>query len=172
MLKGLVDRNSKVTLMDALIEDLAGRVEDLGLEESAVLFWSVGKIDRKGRMGLLIRLFKRIGELLQPKESETPIVVKLGGEEETEVESGAIVIKPTTISMILSSMSSLSIVDQPLLKRLTSDAIRPNLPSFSATALCTYLIALHRLGFRNKRDTVEIYKEIRSREKELEVASI
>ena len=50
-------------------------------------------------------------------------------------------------------MGRLAIADKPLLKRLVQDGVKANLPDFTCTALCTFLISFEKLGLRNKRDT-------------------
>ena len=60
MLKGLVDIGSTCTLPKAIISHLENRIDGLGLEESVVLLWCVSKKDRKGKVELIAKIFKRV----------------------------------------------------------------------------------------------------------------
>lgn len=73
----------------------------------------------------------------------------------------------TTLSMLITGMGNLGIVDKPLLKRIIQDAIRPNLKEFYSQTLCTFLIAFEKLHLTSKRDTLAVYKEIRNKASEL-----
>ena len=74
--------------------------------------------------------------------------------------------------MLLTSMSSLSIVDKHLLKRLTKDVITSNLAYFNVNTLIIMLTVLDKLHMRNKRCQSKIYREVRGRYKELEESNV
>ena len=60
MLKGLVDMDSKTALVKTLVDDLGEEIEKLDIEEVVVLLWCIGKYDRKGKMEMILSLFKRV----------------------------------------------------------------------------------------------------------------
>lgn len=62
-------------------------------------------------------------------------------------------------------MARVGITDKQLLKKLIQDGVKANLADFSCTSLCTFLVAFEKLGLRNKRDTFEVYKAIRTKYK-------
>ena len=60
MLKGLVDMDSKTALVKTLVDDLGEGIEKLDIEEVVVLLWCIGKYDRKGKIEMILSLFKRV----------------------------------------------------------------------------------------------------------------
>ena len=74
--------------------------------------------------------------------------------------------------MILSAMSKLKVTEKTILKHLLRDGLRPNLSAFSSNGLVSLLVSLDRLGLRNKRDSLNVYLEVRKRTKDLEVGPL
>lgn len=66
MSKALVKANSRVQLVESLFERLGNRSE-LGLEEVALLLWCQSKLMKRGKFDLLVNIFKRINELVNPQ---------------------------------------------------------------------------------------------------------
>ena len=60
MLKGLVDMDSKTALVKTLVDDLGEGIEKLDIEEVVVLLWCIGNYDRKGKIEMILSLFKRV----------------------------------------------------------------------------------------------------------------
>ena len=60
MLKGLVDMDSKVALVKILVDDFREKIGELDIEEVVVLLWCISKYDRKGKMDMILSLFKRV----------------------------------------------------------------------------------------------------------------
>ena len=59
-----MDVESRSGLVRAIIDDLEDKIDSLGIEETVFMLWSVSKFDRKGKMSVVIALFKRVTELL------------------------------------------------------------------------------------------------------------
>ena len=74
--------------------------------------------------------------------------------------------------MLITSMSTLSIVDKPLLKKITQDIIIPNITAFHVNTLVIFFVGFDKLGLRNKRAHLYVYKAISNKYKELEVAPV
>lgn len=72
MLKALVKANSRVQLVESLFERLGNRISELGLEEVALLLWCQSKLMKKGKFDLLVNIFKRINELVNPQVDPQP----------------------------------------------------------------------------------------------------
>ena len=72
-------------------------------------------------------------------------------------------LKSTSICMVFSAMAHLGISEKTVIKHLLRSGVRPNAPAFSVNGLVTLLISLEKLGFRNRRDSMHIYSDIRRR---------
>ena len=150
MLKALVDMDSRVGLTRAIAQDLEGRVNQLKLEEAVLFMWCVAKISKRGKMQLILQLFQRIIDIIGIAEDSPPLVLgKHQSGEELEVTSTTIT--PTTLAMLLSTMSTLGVVDKPLVKKLTKEIILPNLATFQVNTLIIFLTSFQRLGLKGRR---------------------
>ncbi len=72
MLKALVKANSRVQLVESLFERLGNRISELGLEEVALFLWCQSKLMKRGKFDLLVNIFKRINELVNPQVDPQP----------------------------------------------------------------------------------------------------
>lgn len=69
-------------------------------------------------------------------------------------------------------MASLQITEKFVLKTLLRNGVRPNLSAFALNGLISLMISFEKLGIRNKKDSLFVYKEIRSRYKEIQLGPI
>jgi hypothetical protein len=60
--------------------------------------------------------------------------------------------------MVLSSMASLQTTEKFVVKTLLKNGIRPNLGAFALNGLISLMISFEKLGIRNKKDSLFVYK--------------